>query len=84
MGMHRTIKQMGKLGKNHNSWKMANRDSKLKALRTSIYNTTQSGCKSNIIWMHGLTPDTSCYTKLMRNKMLCENILKLNNQNANN
>jgi hypothetical protein len=84
MGMHRIVKQMGKLGKDHNSWKMANRDSKLKALWTSIYNTTQSGCKSNITWTPGLTPGTSCYTKLMRNKMLYENILKLNNQNANN
>jgi hypothetical protein len=41
MGMRRIVKQMEKLGKDHNSWKMTNHDNKLKALRTSTYNTTQ-------------------------------------------
>jgi hypothetical protein len=54
---------------------MANHDNELKALRTSTYNTTQCGCKSNINQMHGLTLGTSGYTKLMKTKMLYQNIL---------
>jgi hypothetical protein len=73
-----------KLGEDHNSWKMANRDNELKVLRTSTYNTTQYGCKSNINKTHSVTLGTSCYTKLMRTKMLCQNIPKLNDQNVNN
>jgi hypothetical protein len=63
---------------------MADRDTKLKVLQTSTYNTTQFGCKSNIIMNHCFTPTTNYYTKLMRIEMFRKSILKLNNQSANN
>jgi hypothetical protein len=64
---------------------MVDCDTKLKALQTSTCDTTQSGSNLTLLECHEpLFHAMSRYTKLMRIKMLRENIPKLNSQNAGN